>query len=113
LLGVLLRNLKTAISQREARLAAERDRAAAEQKRRKETAALALSLRKIETVSSADSLQTGNCFAGTREFCSRWGIFSETISGRELAAKWRKANWEQNYMFVRVVKAVVEKAGVK
>jgi hypothetical protein len=113
LLGVMLRNLKTAIAQREARLAAERDRAAAEQKRRKETAALALSLRRIETVSIADSLNTGNCLPGTREFCSRWGIFSETISGRELAAKWRKANWEQNYMFVRVVKSVVEKAGVK
>lgn len=113
LLGVLLRNLKTAISQREARLAAERDRVAAEQRKRKETAALALSLRRIETVSIADSLNTGNCLAGTREFCSRWGIFSETISGRELASRWRKANWEQNYMFVRVVKAVVEKAGVK
>jgi len=113
LLGVLLRNLKAAIAQREARLAAERDRAAAEQKRRKETAALALSLRRIETVSIADSLNTGNCLPGTREFCSRWGIFSETISGRELASRWRKANWEQNYMFIRVVKAVVEKAGVK
>ena len=113
LLGVLLRNLKTAISQREARLAAERDRAAAEQKRRKETAALALSLRRIETVSIADSLQTGNCLPGTREFCSRWGIVGETISGRDLASRWRKSNWEQNYMFIRVVKSVVEKAGVK
>jgi hypothetical protein len=113
LLGVLLRNLKTAIAQRESRLAAERDRVAAEQRKRRETAALALSLRRIETVSIADSLNTGNCLAGTREFCSRWGIFSETISGRDLAAKWRKANWSDNYMFIRVVKAVVEKAGAK
>lgn len=113
LLGVMLRNLKQALSQREARLAAERDRAAAEQRKRKETAALARSLRNIETVSVVDSLNTGNCLAGTREFCARWGIVGETISGRELARKWRLSSWSDNYMFIRVVKAVVEKAGVK
>jgi hypothetical protein len=110
LLGVLLRNLKQALSQREAKLAVERDRAAAEQKRRKETATLALSLRRIETVSIADSLNTGNCLAGTREFCSRWGIVGETISGRELTRKWWVSGWSDNYMFLRVVKAVVGSA---
>ena len=112
LFGILQSNLESAARERERQKRDEADKREALRKQRAETASLALRLRKVETVSLEDSFATGNCKVGTAEFCAKWGIQSSTISGEALARKWRDSKWEQNYLFLRVVRSVVSRSAV-
>jgi len=66
-------------------------------------------LRNTEIISISDSMKTGNCRAGSLEFAARLGIHSETISGRELATRWKKYGYPENALFVRVIESLGEK----
>lgn len=70
--------------------------------RKKRLARLLIALRKVERIELADSYAVGNCAPGTKQFCHRLGIQSESISGRELAARWRKSSWSDWERFVPV-----------
>ena len=76
---------------------------------RKERAERLRILRETEVVSISDSVQTGNCRAGSLEFAARLGIHSETISGRELATRWKKYGYPENALFVRVIESLAQK----
>ncbi|NBP59909.1 MAG: hypothetical protein EBU53_02165 [Proteobacteria bacterium] len=112
LFDILQSNLNSATREWERKKQNEIDKREAIRKQRAETASLALKLRRVETVSLEDSFQAGNCKVGTAEFCSKWGIETQIISGSELARKWWKSGWEQNYMFLRVVRSVVGRSAV-
>lgn len=60
-------------------------------------------LLRIPEVTLQDSYQSGNCKPGTHEFCQRFGINTERISGGELARKWRAANWQIDTLFLRAI----------
>lgn len=112
LFTILQSNLESAARERERQKRDEADKREALRKQRAETASLALKLRRVETVSLEDSIQVGNCKVGTVEFCAKWGIKDSTISGEALARKWRDNKWEQNYLFLRVVRSVVSRSVV-
>ena len=62
-------------------------------------------LLRLPEITLEDSYKSGNCKPGTHEFCQRFGIHSDRISGGELARKWRAANWQIDTLFLRAIDA--------
>ena len=80
-----------------------------EQKRR-ETAAYARKLLRIEYITMLDSQAAGNCLAGTRQFGTQYlGISlpnyweSVRMDARTILRKWKAKNWEMNSLFLKAI----------
>lgn len=67
-------------------------------------------IRRIPVLSLQDSYNTGNCAPGTSQFCRDLQIETESISGSELARKWKFAKYPLNSLFLRVVDSVLAKS---
>jgi hypothetical protein len=81
----------------------------AEQKRR-EIAAYARKLLRIEYITMLDSQNAGNCLAGTRQFGTQYlGINLPNsweqirLDARTILRKWKAKNWEANTLFLKAI----------
>lgn len=74
--------------------------------RRKSIARMAVKLRTVPSVTLSDSYSVGNCKAGTADFCRRWGITGNEITGRNLCSLWRDHSWAAESLFVAVLEKV-------
>lgn len=77
---------------------------------RRTIAAYVQKIRRIPVLTLQDSLNTGNCLPGTSQFCRDLQIETESISGAELARKWKLAKYPMNSLFLRVVDSVMAKS---
>lgn len=83
----------------------ERDRVARLSDRQRKAQVLR-DCRNVETLTLEDSYRVGNCKPGTFQFCETLGINvgeTPTLSGREVAKRWRAAEFVQLPMFERVL----------
>jgi hypothetical protein len=74
--------------------------------RRSAIARIARRLNSLNYVSLSDSYAVGNCKAGTADFCRRWGISENRISGAELCRLWKRHGWKAESLFVAVLERV-------
>jgi hypothetical protein len=74
--------------------------------RRSAIARVARRLNSVESVSLSDSYAVGNCKAGTADFCRRWGISENRISGANLCRLWKRHGWKTESLFVSVLERV-------
>lgn len=77
---------------------------------RRTIAAYVRKIRRIPVLTLQDSYNTGNCAPGTSQFCRDLRIETESISGAELARKWKLARYPLNSLFLRVVDSVAKSA---
>ena len=83
-----------------------------EKKLRKDRADKLRLLRSLDSVTIEDSLQSGNCLAGTERFVRDIlrlpnGVVS--VSGRELAKLWKQANYIDHYLFFRCIEQAAKR----
>lgn len=76
---------------------------------RKTIASYIHKIRRIPVLSLQDSYNSGNCVPGTSQFCRDLRIQTDSISGRDLARKWKLAKYPLNSLFLRVVDSVAAK----
>jgi len=74
--------------------------------RRSAIARVARRLNSVESVSLSDSYAVGNCRPGTADFCRRWGISGNKISGANLCRLWKRHGWKAESLFVAVLERV-------
>lgn len=80
------------------------------QSMRRTIAAYVRKIRRIPVLSLQDSYNTGNCVPGTSQFCRDLHIETDSISGSDLARKWKLAKYPLNSLFLRVVDSVTKAA---
>lgn len=80
------------------------------QNEKKEKANALRCLRKIDTVTLADSFAVGNCKPGTMAFCAQLGIDVESIDGKKLALAWKRQHYPQPSRFIPVIKRLCDQA---
>jgi len=84
----------------------------ARKRQRKEKAAFLLRLLRLQSVSVSDSLSSGNCKAGTSAFMQHTLRLSESvqsISGSELARRWKASGYVQSSLFERVIQTAEQR----
>lgn len=74
-----------------------------QQRERQESARYVRMIRNLDVVVLSDSYNVGNCIPGTKDFCDLLGISEKSISGRELARKWKNVAYVKNGQFLRVI----------